>query len=71
LLICQFGLSPTEAEVAARLATGDRIEDIADARGVSQETVRVQVKRALAKTEMRSQGQLIGLLARSLAALRR
>jgi len=71
LLIRQFGLSPAEAQIAVRLTAGDRIEDIADARGVSQETVRVQVKRVLSKTETRSQGQLIGLLSRSLAALRR
>jgi DNA-binding CsgD family transcriptional regulator len=71
LLTSQFGLSPTEAQVAARLAAGDRIEDIAETRGVSQETVRVQVKRVLAKTDTRSQGQLIGFISRSLAALRR
>jgi DNA-binding CsgD family transcriptional regulator/GAF domain-containing protein len=71
LLVRQFDLSPTEAEVAARLAAGDRIEDIAYSRGVSQETVRVQVKRVLAKTETRSQGQLNTLLSRSLAVLRR
>lgn len=67
----QFGLSPMEAQVAVRLAAGERIEDIADARRVSPETVRVQVKRVLAKTDVRSQGQLIGLIFRSLAAPRR
>jgi DNA-binding NarL/FixJ family response regulator len=56
---------------AAQLVAGDRIEDIADARGVSRETVRVQVKNLLAKTEARGLGQLIGLASRSLAALRR
>jgi DNA-binding CsgD family transcriptional regulator/PAS domain-containing protein len=71
LLVRQFNLSPAEAEVAARLAAGDRIEDIANTRDVSHETVRVQVKRVLAKTETGSQGQLIALLSRSLAALRR
>jgi DNA-binding CsgD family transcriptional regulator len=71
LLTSQFGLSPTEAQVAARLAAGDRIEEIADTRRVSQETVRVQVKRILAKTETRSQGQLIAVVARSFAVLRR
>ncbi|HVZ06560.1 MAG TPA: LuxR C-terminal-related transcriptional regulator [Rhodopila sp.] len=69
-LMGQFGLSRTEADVAVRLFDGGRIEDIADARRVSQETVRVQVKHVLAKTDTRSQGQLIGLLSRSLGALR-
>lgn len=71
LLASQFGLSPTEARIAARLAAGDRIEEIADARKVSQETVRGQVKHVLAKTDTRSQGQLVSLVYRSLAALRR
>ena len=71
LLTSQFGLSPTEAQVAARLAGGDRIEDIAESRRVSQETVRAQLKQVLAKTDTHSQGQLISLLSRSLAALRR
>lgn len=70
LLMAQFGLSPTEAQVAAKLAAGERIEDIADARQVSRETVRAQVKSLLAKTDTRGQGQLIGLVARSLASLR-
>jgi DNA-binding CsgD family transcriptional regulator len=56
--------------VAARLADGERIDDIAENRGVSRETVRVQVKSILAKTGTSGQGQLIGLVARSLAALR-
>lgn len=71
LLTGQFGLSPTEAQVASLLVAGERIEDIAQARQVSVETVRVQVKSVLAKTEMRGQGQLIGLLSRCLAVLRR
>lgn len=71
MLISQFGLSPAEAQVAARLAMGDRIEDIAESRGVSQETVRAKVKRVLAKTETRSQGHLAGFVSRSLAALHR
>ena len=70
LLVSQFGLSAAEALVAARLADGERIDDIAENRGVSRETVRVQVKSILAKTGTSGQGQLIGLVARSLAALR-
>lgn len=70
LLMAQFGLSPTEAQVAAQLAVGERVEAIADVRRVSRETVRAQVKSVLAKTESRGQGQLIGLVARSLASLR-
>ena len=70
LLGAQLGLSPAEARVATRLAAGERIDDIADAHGVSRETVRVQVKNVFAKTGTHNQGQLVGLVSRSLAALR-
>jgi DNA-binding CsgD family transcriptional regulator len=38
---------------------------------VSKETVRAQLKRALAKTETHSQAQFVAVIARSLAMLRR
>lgn len=67
----QFSLSASEAQVAAALAMGDSITAIADERRVSRETVRVQVKTVLAKTGLNSQGKLVALVTRSLAALRR
>jgi DNA-binding CsgD family transcriptional regulator len=71
LLMQQFGLTPAEAALAAELAQGANLSEIADARRVSIETARTLLKRAMAKTESRSQGQLIGLLGRSLAVLQR
>jgi DNA-binding CsgD family transcriptional regulator len=66
----QFGLSAAEASVAVGLVDGSTVEAIAARRSVSQETVRAQLKRALAKTETHSQAQFIATIARSLAMLR-
>jgi DNA-binding CsgD family transcriptional regulator/PAS domain-containing protein len=71
VLMRQFGLTPAEARVTARLAAGEGTEEIAARHGATRETVRQQIKSALAKTGARGQGQLIGLVLRSLAALRR
>ena len=67
----QFGLTGAEAAVAAGLVAGETIEAMAGGRRVSRETVRGQVKSVMAKAQVRSQGQLVGVLSRSLAALRR
>ena len=71
VLAAQFGLSPAEAQVAAALADGSSVNELADRRRVSRETVRAQVRAILLKTGLRSQGRLVGLLSRSLGALRR
>jgi DNA-binding CsgD family transcriptional regulator len=70
LLMQQFGLTPAEASLAIALTQGTNLSEISDARQVSIETVRTLLKRTLAKTESRSQGQLIARLSRSLALLR-
>jgi DNA-binding CsgD family transcriptional regulator len=44
-----FGLTPTEAKVAARLAEGMTAEQIGQAHGTTLATVRTQIKRVLAK----------------------
>jgi DNA-binding CsgD family transcriptional regulator/GAF domain-containing protein len=67
----QFNLSGAEARLAASLAAGAALADIAEMRGVSVETLRTLLKRIFAKTGTGSQGQVIGLLERSLARLRR
>ncbi|MEO9190945.1 MAG: LuxR C-terminal-related transcriptional regulator [Acetobacteraceae bacterium] len=66
-----LGLSAAEASVATSLVNGDSVEEIADRRTVSRETVRVQLESVLGKTDTHSQGQLIALVTRSLAMLRR
>jgi DNA-binding CsgD family transcriptional regulator len=71
LLMQQFALTPAEASLAVALTQGSNLSEISDARQVSIETARTLLKRILAKTESRSQGQLIVRLSRSLALLRR
>jgi DNA-binding CsgD family transcriptional regulator/PAS domain-containing protein len=60
-----FGLTVAEAELASSLTTGQSLEEIAITRGVSDNTVRTQLKSVFAKTETTRQGQLVALLLRS------
>ncbi len=62
------GLTPSEAEVAAHLAQGRSIDEIAAAKGTSTHTVRTQVKQAFAKTGTSRQGELIALVLNGSAA---
>ncbi len=62
-----FGLTHTEARVAAALGQGQSIESIATAMGIGLATVRTHVKRILAKTATHRQAQAVALLARSMA----
>lgn len=57
-----FDLTPAEARVARGIAEGRTLEAIALAAGVSQETVRSQLKAALGKTGMNRQAELAVLL---------
>jgi DNA-binding CsgD family transcriptional regulator len=60
-----FDLTPAEARVARSVAARQSIDAIADALGVSRETVRSQLKAVLAKTGTARQGDLAALLAGS------
>ncbi len=62
-----FGLTRTEAAVAAALAQGRSPEDIALGMGIGPATVRSHLKRILAKTGTHRQAQAVALLARSVA----
>ena len=55
----QLGLTPTEGRVVAKLAEGISIREIADAFGRSKNTVRWQVKSALAKTGCSREAALV------------
>jgi DNA-binding CsgD family transcriptional regulator len=55
-----FGLTATEADIAAKLASGQDIKAIASSRGVSPGTVRVQLKSVFSKLDVASQAQLVG-----------
>lgn len=58
-----LGLSPSEAWVAAALSGGRSLAEIALDRGVSELTVRTQLKAILNKTGCRRQGELLSLIA--------
>lgn len=61
------GLTTTEAEVAAAIAAGESLKDIALARGPSEPTLRSHLKRIFAKTHTRRQADLVRLLLSSAA----
>lgn len=57
-----FSLTPAEAKVAARLAGGLSIQEIAEIHHTSANTVKFQVQRVLEKTDTRRQSELVRLL---------
>ena len=58
-----FGLSPAEARLAARLATGETLSAICDDLGIAKETGRRELKTIFAKTGARRQHELVALTA--------
>lgn len=56
-----FGLTRAEAQILSALSQARPVREIAEERGRSVETVRAQIKAILAKTETRSQGELMRL----------
>lgn len=64
-----YGLTRSEATVAAALGRGRSLNDIATQTGVSLGTVRTHLKRILAKTGTHRQAEAAALLARSLATV--
>jgi pimeloyl-ACP methyl ester carboxylesterase/DNA-binding CsgD family transcriptional regulator len=61
MLRSAFDLTPAEAEVMQALAEGHSIAEIAESRDRSVETIRAQLKAIMAKTETRSQTELVRL----------
>jgi DNA-binding CsgD family transcriptional regulator len=59
-----FGLTPAEAEIAARAARGEGMPAAAEALGISQGTARLHLHRVFEKTGARRQAELTALLAR-------
>ena len=64
-----FGLTPTEAAIAAALVEGYGLDEIASRFQVGLGTVRSHLKTILSKTGTHRQAQLVGLIARSVASL--
>jgi DNA-binding CsgD family transcriptional regulator len=62
LLRALFSLTPAEARLAARLATGEELRTAADRLGIGYATARTQLSVIFRKTETRRQGELIELL---------
>lgn len=59
-----FGLTRAEASITSWLVSGRSIDEYAQYRGISLETVRSQLKTVLSKTGMSRQAQLVAALAR-------
>jgi DNA-binding CsgD family transcriptional regulator len=59
-----FGLTSAEARIAIGLCRGQELKEIAASHGVTESTVRSQLKSILSKTETHRQSELIALLAR-------
>lgn len=62
LLIRAFRLTPAEADIAIRLAAGQSRKDIAVARGVSVETLKVQLRSIYDKTGCNRESQLVRIV---------
>lgn len=59
-----FGLTVAEARLASRLQQGESLTEIADALGLSRETLRRHLKNVFAKTNTNRQAELVLLLSR-------
>jgi DNA-binding CsgD family transcriptional regulator/PAS domain-containing protein len=66
-----WGLTPTEAAIAVKMASGASIPEIADQLAISGGTVRWHVKHVMAKTDTKRQSNLVRVLMASPAVLRR
>jgi DNA-binding CsgD family transcriptional regulator len=64
-----FGLTPTEAAIAAALVDGKSLQEIAAASGTTFHTVRSHMKAITQKTGTRRQSDLIALILRSISGL--
>lgn len=71
MLAVLYGFTPAEALLAAGLVSYRTLEQIADERGLSRETLRTQLRQLFAKTGTSRQSELVGFLASGIAALLR
>ena len=62
-----FGLTPTEARIAAALALGYSLEEASEAQDIGIGTARTHLKSAMAKTGTHRQAEMVSLLLRSVA----
>ncbi len=64
-----FGLTPAEAALAARLATGLTLEEAAEELGIARNTARAQLRAVFDKAGVSRQAELVRAVLRSVAAL--
>ncbi|HET7697240.1 MAG TPA: helix-turn-helix transcriptional regulator [Vicinamibacterales bacterium] len=64
-LVRLFRLTPAEARLAAGIATGAPLMDVADALGIGRETARTQLRSVFAKTGTTRQAELVRIIARA------
>jgi DNA-binding CsgD family transcriptional regulator len=69
LLMELYGLTPAEAQVAIGLSNGQRLEDLAQSKGVSINTVRTHLQQIFAKTEVTRQPDVVRLVVTGPGAL--
>jgi DNA-binding CsgD family transcriptional regulator len=60
-----FGLTPSEAKLAAILARGRGLDEAAETLSITRESARQRLKAVFAKTDTHRQGELVALLARA------
>jgi DNA-binding CsgD family transcriptional regulator len=65
-----YGLTPAEAGIAALIATGKTVREIADEVAVRENTVRIHLKKIFDKTGAKRQAELVKLVLSGPAALR-
>ena len=64
-LVRLFRLTPAEARLAAGIATGAPLNDVADALGIGRETARTQLRSVFAKTGTTRQAELVRIITRA------
>ncbi len=69
MLASLFGFAPVEARLVLALMAGKPLPEIAVQSGLSYNTVRKQLARVMAKTETRSQAELVLLVARTVGSV--
>ncbi|MGH6762490.1 MAG: response regulator [Phyllobacterium sp.] len=65
-----YGLTPTEARLAAALTDGKRLDEIGAEMGVAQTTITFHLQNIFRKTQTSRQADLVALLMRSATALK-
>jgi DNA-binding CsgD family transcriptional regulator/PAS domain-containing protein len=65
-----YQLTRAEADLVRLISSGQSLEQVAEARGVTMNTVRSQLKQVFCKTDTKRQGELVHLVLTGIAAMR-